>query len=233
MYNPDKIFLMGVSWGGTLRTFYLLNTNYQNKITGWIEVDRAHNRELGNQYSINYVKDYAYNQVASSDSSEKQKKYWRDALVWYDSVVELWVDNQMTHYQYVENANGIYHDPAKNSSINLGMEWMFFFPMNLLAIVNNNNILYSTKDLIIYKGMNLFNINLSSEMYKITLPVQLLWRRYDGIVPVQLADDAYNNLGTDDSNKHLYIFENSGHSPAEEEPDLFAEKVTEFINQYK
>ena len=42
-YGDDcNFFLLGHSWGGTLGTAYLLKNDYQNEITGWIEVDGSH-----------------------------------------------------------------------------------------------------------------------------------------------------------------------------------------------
>jgi len=55
--------------------------------------------------------------------------------------------------------------------------------------------------------------------------------KYDLVVPAELAQEAFDNLGSDD--KGIYIFEQSGHSPMASEPDLFAEKVMKFINSHK
>jgi pimeloyl-ACP methyl ester carboxylesterase len=75
------------------------------------------------------------------------------------------------------------------------------------------------------------NINLVPEMHKITVPSLIMWGRHDGILPVEIAYEAYDKIGS--SNKYLQIFEYSGHFTFYEEPDLFIERVRTFINKYK
>jgi pimeloyl-ACP methyl ester carboxylesterase len=76
------------------------------------------------------------------------------------------------------------------------------------------------------------DLNMTSEMYKITIPTLILWGRHDGRLPVALAQEAYDNVGTNRSDKYVYIFENTAHCPYYEEPDLFAQRVKEFIDSY-
>ena len=77
------------------------------------------------------------------------------------------------------------------------------------------------------------NLNLSPEMYKITIPVLILWGLQDGVCPVGLADDAYNSIGTPVVDKYRVIFTNSGHSPMMDEPDKFYSELKSFMNNYK
>ena len=76
-------------------------------------------------------------------------------------------------------------------------------------------------------------LNLSPEMHKIKIPALVLWGRHDGSLPVELAQDAYDNLGTAENDKYMHIFEYSGHTPFLEEEKDFIEKVKEFIEKYK
>jgi pimeloyl-ACP methyl ester carboxylesterase len=66
-------------------------------------------------------------------------------------------------------------------------------------------------------------------MDRITLPSLIVWGRHDGILPVELADDAYERLGTPRSDKSIVIFEDSAHSPMFEQPDAFNRAVIDFI----
>ena len=76
-------------------------------------------------------------------------------------------------------------------------------------------------------------LNFVPEMYKIVVPTLILWGRHDGALPVELAQEAYDNIGTNTDDKYIYIFENSAHRPTVEEPDLFVDRVKTFINKYK
>jgi pimeloyl-ACP methyl ester carboxylesterase len=73
----------------------------------------------------------------------------------------------------------------------------------------------------------------SDQMFKITIPTLILWGQHDGILPVDLAQDAIDHLGTPTNDKSVYIFQNSAHSPNREEPTIFNEKMRSFIEQYR
>jgi pimeloyl-ACP methyl ester carboxylesterase len=73
-------------------------------------------------------------------------------------------------------------------------------------------------------------LNMHPEMHKILVPVLLVWGRHDGILPVEMAQTAFDSLGAND--KDLYIFENSAHTPHIEEQDMFVEKVKAFIEKH-
>ena len=68
-------------------------------------------------------------------------------------------------------------------------------------------------------------------MHKITIPFLSLRGRHDGILPVAVGYEAYDNIGSE--NKYIYIFENSAHMLDFEEPKLFVERVKTFVNKYK
>ena len=73
--------------------------------------------------------------------------------------------------------------------------------------------------------------NYTDRLSEITIPSLVLWGKHDMVVPPLFAQEAFDNLGS--AEKELVIFENSGHSPMGNEPELFAEKVIQFINKYK
>jgi pimeloyl-ACP methyl ester carboxylesterase len=70
------------------------------------------------------------------------------------------------------------------------------------------------------------------EMGNIDVPILILWGEHDGILPVEMADTAYASF-TGTSNKHIYKFGNSAHTPHIEEQDVFVEKVRAFVEDYK
>ena len=74
---------------------------------------------------------------------------------------------------------------------------------------------------------------LSDDLEKITIPSLLLWGRYDFVVAPTLGEEALVKLGTPEEDKSLIIFNDSGHSPMQEEPTLFMNALLDFIEQYK
>jgi pimeloyl-ACP methyl ester carboxylesterase len=214
-YKNPILFLMGGSWGGGLGTAYLLKETNQQYISGWIGRDTAHNLEEGMILSWEWVKNRANEKIDAGIDVN----YWRKELNWYNNTSPSWNNKINRHSDNVNKLDGYYYDPSNNTEF---PRWTA--PLPLLFFLNSDYIM---------KHFNLDNFNLSPEMYKIKLPSLILWGRHDGILPVELAQDAYDNLGTESSDKYLYIFEYSAHSPEREEPELFVERVKEFVEKYR
>ncbi len=70
------------------------------------------------------------------------------------------------------------------------------------------------------------------DMHKITVPTLLLWGKHDGATPVELAQNAYDVLGTPATDKRIVIFDHSAHNPMNEEPEKFYREVKAFVDQY-
>jgi pimeloyl-ACP methyl ester carboxylesterase len=75
--------------------------------------------------------------------------------------------------------------------------------------------------------------DLTPVMHTITIPALICWGRHDGAIPADMAMDAYNALGTENSEKSVVYFEESAHSPMLEETEAFNKEVIDFINKYK
>jgi pimeloyl-ACP methyl ester carboxylesterase len=214
-YKNPTIFLMGHSWGGGLGTAYLLSTENQKYISGWIGGDTAHNWEEGMILSWEWVK----NKANAKIDAGIDVNYWKKELDWYNTASYTWDNFLNRHVNNVDKLDGYYYNSSNNTDF---PRWTA--PLPLLFFLYFNNM---------QKQFNLEKLNLSSQMYRITIPSMILWGRHDGIFPVELAQDAYDSLGTDSNNKYLCIFEYSAHSPLREEPDLFVFKVKEFIEKYR
>jgi pimeloyl-ACP methyl ester carboxylesterase len=98
------------------------------------------------------------------------------------------------------------------------------WPIPIFFILNSNHVL---------NNFYVSELDLTPQMHKITVPSMILWGRHDGSLPVELAANAYDNLGTAENDKHIYIFEYSSHCPFLEEVDIFIVKVKEFVDKYK
>ena len=219
-YNQPAIFLLGHSWGGTLGTLYLVNSQRQNKIKGWIQVDGLHNSSTAYQFSRNFVMNYAQEQINSGNQVSK----WQEIIRWYLEHPTSEIGGDPKHIEYVEEANGYYYN-KKTASV--GSRGLLNSPRAGLAE------LYNSRYVVGYVDRILGGLDLSNPMQSITLPSLVLWGRHDGILPVPLAQDYYLKLGTPASQKSLVIFENSAHAPMEEEPGKFADEVIRFVNTYK
>ena len=72
---------------------------------------------------------------------------------------------------------------------------------------------------------------LTSRLGEITIPSQFLWGKYDLVVPPALGVSAFNLVNT--PFKEIHIFEGSGHSPMNNEPEAFVKVMKVFIEKYK
>jgi len=218
-YNNPTIFLHGHSWGGALGAAFLGKGENQNKVKGWIELNGAHNWKLGMELSVQWVKDYA--DAAISES--RDVSFWTNALSWYDK--NPVIDNlelMDKHAEHVSRAKGYIYD-INNPNLQRFSGWQLWSPSGDL---NKDTF---TKEHLIDELQKSYSDGLN----QVTIPALILWGRHDGILPVELAQEAYDALGTDSLNKQMVIFENSAHSPNREEPDLFIQKMKQFIYQYK
>lgn len=219
-YSPEHIFLMGHSWGGTLGTAFLLKEGNQEKVDGWIEVDGGHN--IGKEaykMSRDYVIDHAEAIITSGSPTEKEKEDWEAIIRYYDGV-ETWDDPLFViqHSGNVGRANGYFHDPENEEGL---------IDANLVFNSENNMIAYFLQNLNVILHMDIWNLDFTSRLSEIEIPVLIAWGRYDGILPVELGIQAKEAMNLPD--EQFIIFENSAHIPQIEEPELFNTTLIGFI----
>jgi proline iminopeptidase len=217
LYDNPKIYLMGHSWGGLLGTAYLIA--HPNKVSGWIEVDGAHNKVLGAEYSKAWVMNYAQWQINRGSNVG----YWQNALEWYNTYSGPLTYTSKHYTEYLDKAHAyFYREEAKFYSIS---DYFFGRPNGLDLLLNGT---YSDKTM----GDEIVNIDLTPQMSSITIPSLILWGRHDGTIPYQMAENAFEALGTATQNKSIMYFENSAHSPMIEENLAFNDAVIAFIKKY-
>lgn len=221
-YSPSHVFLMGHSWGGTLGTAFLLKEGNQEKVDGWIEVDGGHN--LGpSAYALSrdYVISHADGVISADTASEKDIEEWEAIISFYDGV-EHWDDPWFVieHSGYVGRAKGYFHDPVNEEGL---------IDADLIFNSENNIIAYYLQNLNVILHMDVWNLDNTSRLSEIEIPVLILWGRHDGILPVELAIQAKEAMGLPDEN--LVIFENSAHVPQIEEAELFNRELIDFIER--
>ncbi|MEY3241795.1 MAG: hypothetical protein RIR11_3234 [Bacteroidota bacterium] len=219
-YNNPKLFLLGHSWGGALGTAYLATSNFQDNFRGWIEMDGAHNFKKGLELSRQWAIDYANNAIANG----KDVTYWQDALTWYNANPVLNTKTLLDVHSddYLVKANGYIFD-LNNANL---LNFTGGSPLSPAGTTTSGNYVQQEMEEELSKGY-------SNVMNKIKIPALILWGKHDGIMPVPMSQDAYDNLGTETAKKSIVIFNNAAHSPNREDPDLFNSAVKDFIIKYQ
>jgi pimeloyl-ACP methyl ester carboxylesterase len=217
-YNNPSLFLMGNSWGGTLGTAYLLDPANQQYVSGWIDIDGDHDWKNSIILSAEWAKSRARENIANGEDTGR----WEGELEWYENTTPSWDSGFVDrHYENLYDLHGITY------SFSLTINYLDYLntPMTFSYPMNND---YINKKFSLPVTLNMY-----PEMHKITVPVVILWGRHDGILPVEMAQAAFDSFGTKAGDKFLHIFENSAHTPHIEEQDIFVEKVKAFVEKYK
>jgi pimeloyl-ACP methyl ester carboxylesterase len=218
--SESRFFLLGHSWGGTLATATLLKD--QRDFLGWIQVDGTHSpRDLYAKYLSNFER-VAAEQISTGNS-----------IPFWESVNELVeeVDPEFNRDD-ISRLNSKAFDAEQELSgddlINSpsGGRDDLVFQYNLLTFYWN---LLNTQSLLDPDIQGI--LSYTDRLSEITLPTLILWGEYDMVVPVAIAKEAYDNIGS--SEKRVVIFEKSGHSPMGSAADQFAAEVNLFIDQNK
>jgi len=235
-YEPESIFVLGHSWGGVLTTAFLGNKpERQSRIDGWILVDGGHNWSLGQELSVEWVKEKANNFIEGTENSRFDRKHWEEALEWYaDNPLGNWEDiNSMSwiqqHVVYVDDADG-YFLPENRDKVTkktfgergLGLQNTLGFYGAWAWFREDGPPLWESQKAIT-----------TDKMHLITVPTLITWGRHDGILPVALAQDAYDRIATPPAEKSIIIYEQTAHSPMFEETQQFNADMKSFIEKFK
>lgn len=218
-YGSDiKFFLMGASWGGALGPATLLKG--QENFLGWIDIAGAHSpKDLYDEYQLDLL-EKANEQIALGNSIP----HWEGVLELIQNVDPIYNEEDGS------NMNGKAHE----SEGVLADDLVINKPQKVdengeeITFVARNN---GEVGLILTQKGLWRDLSFTDDLPNITIPSLVLWGKHDLVVPTRFAQEAFDHLGS--IHKELFIFERSGHSPLESEPDLFAEKVIAFINEYR
>jgi pimeloyl-ACP methyl ester carboxylesterase len=217
-YAPKRLFLMGHSWGGGLGTAYLTDPARQAKVAGWIEIDGAHDLVRGYVLARERMLRYTAERIAAGDQAE----HWTEVQRFYEERPTLLVEDLIQHSRYVRESKGYTHDPSRTSK-GLRSDFFFFSPSDVFSVMHNEPETVQRFDVL--------KLDLTSQMGRITVPSLILWGRHDGILPVELATQAHEALGTPAERKQVVIFEQSAHSPLHEEPEAAVQAIRSFIDR--
>lgn len=217
--NDSRFFLLGHSWGGTLGIATLLKN--QNEFLGWIQVDGTHSPKDLYTVSISNFERVASEQIAMGNS-----------VLFWESVQHLVLDvepsfnknditrlnNKAFRSEATLASDGVTYreNPSDNTFLEYNLLTAYWNAGNIQALIDPD-----------IQGI----LSYTNRLTEIQIPSLILWGKHDMVVPPAVAQEAYDNLGS--NIKELVIFERSGHAPFLSETNLFAEELLLFINQNK
>lgn len=222
-YGGDiQIFLMGHSWGGALSGAVLTKDQQQDLFAGWINVDGAHDFPFSASARRRMLLTLADDQI-SLGNNESEWERVRERVTALDSTSssdheemldEVRIGNQLLIQ------DGVVEGTISGEKLQR-------------AIIENNPITWFVSNVFNKPFQEALDMEFSitPDLGNIRIPVLIIFGKYDMSVPPTLGADAFSRLGSAD--KSLFIFESSAHHPHDTEPELFAEKVIEFIERVR
>lgn len=214
----NRVLLLGHSWGGTLGTAMLLDTDVQQDVAGWIESDGAHDIPLLNREALAMFEHYGAQELEAG----RNKSMWKEIVEFSESVDPdaVSLDEGGMINAYGQEAEELMPEVRYEGGGGSLWEATLGSPIPLLqgsasGMVTSNLLLEEVEA-----------SSFTDRLPEIEVPTLLLWGRYDFVVPPALGESA--DLLIPDS--ELLIFEHSGHSPMDGEPEAFVGAIEAFVD---
>jgi pimeloyl-ACP methyl ester carboxylesterase len=226
-YGQDiRLFLMGVSWGGTLGTKTMVTEDFQHLFEGWIELEGGHDYQAMFSEGIKQLINIGNEQISQGNSPD----YWQGVLTEIEETdtsiyngENYSVNSKAFEAESVLTNDGVIY--AGNESINRARMHVYLYE-NWITV--NTTAIFTSRD--INQNENLFyNYSLTDELYKIEIPTLFIYGKYDIVTPPALGYSAYERVNSAD--KKIVILEQSGHQSITSEPEIIVREITDFINK--
>ncbi|MEZ4950518.1 MAG: alpha/beta hydrolase [Saprospiraceae bacterium] len=219
-YDIESLFLLGHSWGGTLGLAYLIEGDHQSEINGFINTDGPHNFPLTTEEAKRMILTFGSNMVNKGIETEA----WNNLM----DRVRPKDTNKFEDVSAINKAGYATQDILlRMDSIN--DTDLKFTPHSLISGMFPslmNQIATSSADQFFE---DFIALDLSDSLKNITIPVDLLYGRFDFVIPPAAMLDCRDQLIN--AQVRTFEFTRSHHSPMVHETDLYNQKVIEFVEE--
>jgi pimeloyl-ACP methyl ester carboxylesterase len=223
-YGQDmSLFLLGHSFGGLIAADFITRPGYQSMITGLINVDGSHNYPLNDTLTRQALLTEGNYQV----SQKRNINNWMPIISYCKShkgnfslEESMQLENYATEAEnYVDSINHI-------NMVTQVLKYTITDKYPLTAILSN----------LLFSEDSNFNKELavkqfSSSLGIVTVPVLVLWGKYDFTCPLALGEDFYTHINS--SEKKIAISLQSGHNMILQDKKFFCEEVSNFVLKYR
>jgi len=215
----SEVFIMGHSFGGLLTSSFITTGNNQDMVQGWIFADGSQNYPLNDTLTRQMLLSVGQQQIALNNNRVK----WQEIVSYCNAHTgNFSFDESNQMMKYAEDAETYINEVTKVNSWELFWNNAIKFNWPLTSMLMN--YLYSSEASL---NNDLAKIEFSSSLYKVTLPVLILFGQYDFVCPKGLGYDLYNRVSSTD--KKIIISPISGHNIMFQDEVLFCREVNEFI----
>jgi pimeloyl-ACP methyl ester carboxylesterase len=217
------LFLVGHSFGGLLVTDFLITADYQNLIKGLIYVDGSHDYPLNDTLTRQMLLNIGQYQISKNRNVSK----WQPIVNYCNAHQGNYTFEQSQQLgSYASEAENYIDSVKYVSIISEVLKYAIADKYPLTAIISN--LLYS-EDSDFNKELS--KTTFSSSLYKITIPVLVIWGKYDFTCPPALGIDFFTKINSGD--KRMVISPVSGHNVILQDKKLFCNEVNAFVSTHK
>lgn len=227
-----QLFLAGHSWGGYLGTSFLLNTENQARIKGWINIDGLIHRNMNQFHVLDRIDSIGLEQINNATN----------VSAWEEILANVQEERNKSITQYDVVSEGEVFDLLHAAEIQINRD-------KVLSYKNSNSSFLS----IYQDNYDLFRIlingnrekKLRSQMYEefdflidvnlvnITIPLLSIYGYYDVNTPLKQGEYFNKNISTSEEDKKLVVLGKSGHTSMGNEPESLVSEITTWIEKYK
>jgi pimeloyl-ACP methyl ester carboxylesterase len=218
-----SLFLLGHSFGGMIAADFVTSSDNQLMIKGLINVDGSHNYPLNDTLTRQKLLSVGNYEVSQKRNIEK----WKPILDYCESHKGNFSFEESQQLETYSTDAENYIDSIKH--INLAsqvLKYMISDKYPLTAMLTN--LLYS-EDSDFNKELAVTQF--SSSLYKVTIPVLLLWGKYDFTCPVALGEDFFTRISSTD--KRMAISTKSGHYMILQDKKFFCDEINAFVQTHR
>lgn len=214
-----SLFLLGHSFGGLIAADFITTPGYQNMIRGLINVDGSHNYPLNDTLTREALLKEGNYQVSQNKNVEK----WLPIISYCNSHTgNFSMEESQQLGSYASEAENYIDSIIHVNIANLVLKYSITDKYPVTAILSN--LLYS-EDSNFNKELAIKQF--SSSLSSVTIPVLLLWGKYDFSCPVTLGEDFYNHISSTD--KRIVVSSKSGHNMILQDKKFFCNQVASFV----
>ena len=244
--TETQVFAMGHSWGVILGTYYLITQ--ENELSGAIFSNGSHSSEHETSARMDYIRGFALEMIDKGIAMPYEIETEMGSFQSLEEVVEWCEQNDpiesypqlRTQYSLVGAVEAYVQETYIQDFIDIeagipASEITYFSHFNPMTAWANG---LRTADLINDTRPGKENsvqefYDFTPEMDDITLPISLIFGRYDDIIGPEVAEDYFDVVGTPASDKELHFLENSGHSGLFRENRRFSQLLLEFVERHR
>lgn len=223
-YGSDiNLFLLGHSFGGLIAADFVTSNDNQNMIKGLINVDGSHNYPLNDTLTSEMLLSVGQFEVSNKRNIEK----WQPIIDYCLSHKGNFTFEESQQLEtYASDAENYIDSVRHVNIVSKVLEYAISDKYPLTAMLTN--LLYS-EDSDFNKELAVSEF--SSSLYKVRIPVLVLWGKYDFTCPPALGEDFFNRISSTD--KKMAISPISGHNMILQDKKFFCDEINAFVQNHR